>query len=99
MLTLIWAKIWKYLVALGAILLAIVGIFLKGRAYGKAAQQGKVDAAVQDAEVAHQQATILESRHDTDTTVQNLPEAPAQVVATAQPGTAAGQLRDDWTRD
>lgn len=95
----LWAKLWKYLVALGALLLAVLAIFYKGRSDGKAVQQTKVDAANQRADVAVQQREITESRHDTDTKVQNLPEAPAQTVDDADPATAAGHLRDDgWLR-
>lgn len=100
MISILWAKVWKYVAGLGVLLAAIAAIFLKGKSTGEAKQQAKVDQAQQKADIAIQQKDITESRHDTDTTVQNLPEAPAQMVATSQPGTAAGELRDDgWTRD
>jgi hypothetical protein len=100
MLALLWTKVWKWVVGIGALLLAIVSVFLAGREKGKAAEQVKTQAAKQEAEVAKQTTAIVESRHDTDTKVQNLPEAPAQVVAASDPMTAAGKLRDDgWTRD
>lgn len=100
MIAILWAKVWKYVAGLGVLLAAIAAIFLKGKSVGEAKQKAKVDQAQQKADIATQQKDITESRHDTDTTVQNLPEAPAQVVATAKPSTAAGELRDDgWTRD
>jgi len=100
MLALIWSKVWKLVVGVGAVLLAIGSIFLAGREKGKAAEQVKTQAAKQKAEVAKQTTAIVESRHDTDTQVQNLPEAPSQAVASADVSTAAGKLRDDgWTRD
>lgn len=97
-LSALWAKVWKYVLALGALLLAVLAIFWKGRQDGKAVQQAKVDAANQRAEVAQQQQQITESRHDTDTSVQQLPEAPAQRIGDADPATAAGKLQG-WTRD
>lgn len=100
MIAILWAKVWKYVAGLGVLLAAIAAIFLRGKSAGEAKQQAKVDQAQQKADIATQQKDITESRHDTDTTVQNLPEAPAQVVATSQSSTAAGELRDDgWTRD
>lgn len=100
MITLLWAKLWKWIVAIGALLLAVGGIFLKGRAAGKKADEAKVENAVVQTEVAQANTTQVESRHETDVAVQNLPEAPAQTVGTADPKTAAGQLRDDgFTRD
>lgn len=100
MLMLLWGKVWKWVAAMGAILAAIGAIFLAGREKGKAAEQVKTQAAQQEAEVAQQTTKILESRHDIDTKVQNLPEAPAQTVATAVVSSAAGELRDSgWTRD
>lgn len=97
-LSVIWAKIWKYVVALGAILAAIAAIFLEGRSKGKESNQAKVDVATKKAQEAEQVQQVVEVRHDVDTTVQNLPQAPTQAVATADPSSAAGQLHDDWSR-
>jgi hypothetical protein len=100
MLTILWAKIWKYVAALGALLLAVGAIFLKGRSDGKQTEEVKTQAAEAKAEVAEQTTAIVESRHDTDTKVESLPEAPAQAVATAVVDSASGKLRDDgWVRD
>lgn len=100
MMALLWTRLWKYIVALGAVLAALGAAVLYGRSKGKAAEQVKTRAA-QDAATTAQAATKqLESRHETDVQVQRLPDAPAQVVATADPATAAGKLRTDgWLRD
>lgn len=99
---LLWAKLSRWVIALGAVLAAIGSAWLYGRAKGKQAQQATDTArAAQDAIQAVQVAAqAQESRHDTDVAVSKFPDAPAQPVATADPATAAGQLRDDgWTRD
>lgn len=98
MLAALWAKVWKYVVALGALLLAVLAIFWKGRQDGKAVQQTKVDEANQRADVAEQSQQAVETRHDVETEVAKLPEAPAQKVADARNDSAAGQLRDEWMR-
>lgn len=99
MMALLWAKVWKWVCALGAVLAATAGVYLAGRAKGKAAEQSKTRAAESVAAAAQAKAEQLESRHETDAQVQRLPDAPAQTVGAADPGTAAGRLRDDWTRD
>lgn len=80
-------------------LAALAGAVLYGRAKGKAAEQVKTREAQEAATAAQAVVKQLESRHETDAQVQRLPDAPAQVVADADPATAAGRLRDDWTRD
>lgn len=98
MIALIWAKVWKWVCAIGAILAAIASVWLWGREKGKAAEQVKTRAAQEAAAAAQATAQQLESRHETDVEVQKLPDAPAQPVATADPATAAGKLQD-WARD
>jgi hypothetical protein len=98
MIALLWAKVWKWVCALGALLAAVAGIYLAGRSKGKAAERVKTRAAQDAAEAAQATNQQLESRHETDVEVQRLPDAPAQTVGTADPGTAAGKLQD-WTRD
>jgi len=98
MLAILWAKIWKYVVAIGALAAAVLAIFLEGRSKGKESNQAKVDEATQKIQEAEQVQQVVEVRHEVDTTVQNLPQAPTQAVATADPHTAAGQLHDDWSR-
>jgi len=99
MIAMLWAKVWKWVCALGAVLAAIGGIWLWGREKGKASEQVKTRDAQEAAATAQAMAEQLESRHETDVEVQKLPDAPAQPMATADPATAAGKLRDDWTRD
>jgi thiamine biosynthesis lipoprotein ApbE len=96
----IWLKLKGYLIAAGAMLAALVGLYLAGRAKGKAAEQARTREAQEAAATAQAANKQLESRHETDSEVQRLPDAPAQTVATADPATAAGKLRDDgWLRD
>jgi hypothetical protein len=98
-LTLLWGKVWKWIVALGALLAVVGAIFLKGRSSGKKADEAKIVNAQAKAEVAQANTAQMESRHETDVAVNNLPEAPTQPVGTARPDTAAGKLDDSWTRD
>lgn len=95
----LWLKLKGYLIAAGVFLAALAGAVLYGRAKGKAAEQVKTREAKEAATAAQAKAEQLESRHETDAQVQRLPDAPAQTVGAADPGTAAGRLRDDWTRD
>ncbi len=78
-----------------SLLITIVTFGLYERSRGAAKQQIKTANAQAQADVAQANTAQVESRHATDVAVQNLPEAPAQTVATADPATAAGQLRDD----
>jgi hypothetical protein len=95
----IFSKIWGWLIGLAVVGAGILAIFLKGRESGKASNQAKVDEATQDAQIATHTAQAVETRHDIDQTVAQLPEAPAQTVANADPNSALGQLRDDgWVR-
>lgn len=92
------AKLKAWAIGLLAILGAIGAAVLYGRSKGKQAEQANTRAA-QDAVATAQAATEqLESRHETDLQVQRLPDAPAQVVDSADPSTAAGRLHE-WTRD
>lgn len=95
MIAIVWAKIWKWITAIAVVATAIAAIFLKGRESGKASNQAKVDEATQDAQIATQTAQAVETRHDIEAANSQLPEAPAQKVADADPDTAAGKLRDD----
>lgn len=100
MITLLWAKAWKGICALGALLAAVLGVYLAGRSKGKAVEQVNTQAAQNAAATAQATTAQLESRHETDVEVAKLPDAPAQQVAAADPATAAGKLRDDgWVRD
>lgn len=104
-----WALKWCAIV--GALLAALAIAFLKGRSEGEKtgaakgeadAAQAKAAAAEHDAAVAAsdqkaEQATV-ETVREVQDEIQKLPDAPAQQVGTADPHSAAGELRD-WTRD
>jgi hypothetical protein len=96
----ITAKIKEYAAIAFAMLMAIVTFGLYARHKGVASMQANVDNADATAAAATINTAQLESRHATDVEVSKLPDAPAQTVATADPATAAGRLRDDgFTRD
>lgn len=101
MIALLWAKVWKYVVAAAALVAAVAGIYFSGRHKGKAVaeQATAVRDAQANAQAAQDTIKTQESRRETDAQVQQLPDAPAQKVADADPATAAGKLRDSWTRD
>ena len=95
-LTLLWAKAWKWNIALGAMLAVVGAIFLKGRSAGVKTMQPKVDAAKDEAAVATATTNQLESRYETDIAVQRLPDAPQGVsLGDAPADSAAGKL-SDW---
>lgn len=99
MIAALWAKLYKWIIGIAVLAAAVGAIFLKGRESGKASNQSKVDEATQDAQIAIQTAQAVETRHDIEAANSQLPEAPAQKVADADPDTAAGKLRDDgWMR-
>ena len=98
MIAALWAKAYKWLIGIGVLAAAIAAIFLKGRESGKASNQAKVDTATQDAQIATQTAEAVETRHDIDTQVQALPEAPPSPVANPVAGSAVDELRSDWMR-
>lgn len=94
------SRLWKYIVGIIAIFGFIATVFLKGRQEGKDSEELKVKSSKEREETARQSEDIIQSRHDTDTKVQALPEASIQTVATSDTSTASGKLRDDgWTRD
>jgi len=94
----LWLKMRGWLYGLAALTGMLLGAWLLGRSKGKAAEQVKTRAAQDAAATAQATTKQLESRHETDVEVQRLPDAPAQVVADADPATAAGRLQS-WTRD
>lgn len=100
MISFLLSKIWKYVIGLISVFGFIAIIFIKGRQEGKNSEELKVKSSKEREETARQSEYIIQSRHDTDTTVQALPEASIQTVATSDSSTASGKLRDDgWTRD
>lgn len=98
----IWTRLRAWVIAAGAVLIAIASAWLYGRRQGKVAQQ-QADAyrdAQANARAAQQRADAQETRNEVEAEVSQLPPAPPQTVATADPSTAAGKLRDDgWVRD
>ncbi len=101
MIALFWARCWKYIIAFGAVLAAIVAIFLKGRAAGVKTMQPKVDAAKDEAAVATAVTQQLESRNATDAAIDAIPDAPAAPAGTPAPADSLVQrMHDDgFTRD
>jgi hypothetical protein len=94
----LWLRMRGWIYGLAAFAGLLLSAWLLGRSKGKAAEQGKTRAAQDAAATAKATNQQLESRHETDAEVQRLPDAPAQVVADADPATAAGRLQS-WTRD
>ena len=97
----ILSKLYGWLAAAAAVLLAIVTVGLYGRHKGKqAAEQAEAARDAQaNAQAAGQVIQANEVRHEVEAENAKLPDAPEQPVATADPATAAGQLRDDgWVR-
>jgi hypothetical protein len=94
-------KIGRILMAIGAFILAILGAVLYGRSAGKKEQKQHDAAADQEAnqKAAKQSQNAIEDRQHVDSEVSALPDAAPQQVATADPSTAAGKLRDDgWVQ-
>lgn len=100
--------IWQWLrdraIAFGAILLAVLTVL--GAVYNKGRRE-------EEAKIEKKSQELSEKAHDTASTVEQHvnslpppPETPKSVsdggatrVGDASPSTAAGELRDDWTRD
>lgn len=99
-------RIGRFVAAAVAVTIAVLGAFLAGRHKGATHQknadlataaQGMVEAA--NAAVKQTQ-DAAQARADVEAATAQLPDAPAQKVAGADPATAAGKLRDEgWTRD
>jgi len=98
MLAAIWSRCWGWICAIGALIVAFGSAYLAGMRKEKRDQQAKVDQATQEAQSANQAAQAVETRHDVETEVAQLPQAPTQDVATAESSSAAGKLRDGWMR-
>lgn len=87
--------------ALGLLAFAAMlgGAWLLGRQKGKQAGAADAQDARNEAANAQAKANQLEIRHEVDAQVAQLPDAPAQPLAAADPATAAGKLRAGWLRD
>lgn len=99
MIAALWLKAKGWAIGLCLLLGGLVGAWVMGRQKGKQAGEAIAQNARDDAANANARADQLESRHETDAKVAQLPDAPAQPVAAADPATAAGKLRDEWSRD
>lgn len=101
----ILTKLYGWLAAAGALVLAIGAAILYGRSKGKADIRAKVDTAQAQQKVNTAQAVLErnEVRTDVQAKVARLPSNPAVEVhvpaARPVPGSAAGQLQRDWSRD
>lgn len=95
MIAALWARLYGWVMALGALVAAVGAAWLYGRHQGKEAQEDK--QAVADAQA---NAQAQHDRNEVDNETAKLPDAPPQKVGDADPNTAAGRLRDDgWLRD
>lgn len=93
-------KLWA--IGILAAIAAIASAWLLGRHKGVATQKAAQATHDAQAEMQAAQDTIKahEVRHEVEAEVSKLPDAPAQRLGDAKPGTAAGRLRDDgWLRD
>lgn len=101
-----WNAVKTWVIAVLVAVLAAGAAYLLGRKQGSSAAtaeagaQQQVQTAENNAAAAQAAAAHAEVRHEVESETAALPDAPAQTMATADPSTAAGQLRDDgWTRD
>lgn len=108
MLTLIktfFGGIWTYVAAAGALVLAVVGAVFYGREKGKDAVEAKVATAQAQQKVNTAQAIVKRSevRTDVEAQVAKLPANPVVPIHVPAPlpvpGSAADELRKDWSRD
>lgn len=96
----------RWIVGIGAVLAGIAALayvaFRKGKRAQADTDAAKGAEASQRAAQAETKAIqhAAQTRQDVDNAITTLPDAPAQTVATADPATAAGELRTDgWMRD
>jgi len=95
-------KIGRGLVGAVLVIAGLVTALAVAFVKGKHAQAGQDKAADAQslAEAAQEAVNAANVRKDVENETAKLPDAPAQQVATADPATAAGRLRDDgWVRD
>jgi gas vesicle protein len=94
-------RIGRWIVGIGAVIAAIAVAVLVAFVKGKHAQadtdKAKDAGAAQQA--AQEVTDAANTRQEVDNATAKLPDAPTQTVATADPASAAGELRDDgWMR-
>lgn len=98
-------KLYGWLAAAGAIVLAIAGAIFWGWRKGSANVQSKVDEAQAQQKVNTAEAVVSrnEVRTNVDAKVAALPANPVVEVHVPAPrpvpGSAADQLQNDWSRD
>ena len=105
MIALWWAKVQAYVIAAGALLLAIGGgilyVFGKGKIRGEA--KGATAAAEQKANTAAAIVSRIETRANVDSQVASLPSNPVVKPTVPAPlpvsGSAADRLQSEWSRD
>lgn len=101
----ILSKLYGWLAAAGALVLAVAGAFLYGRQ--KAKGEAKQDVAVANAEQKANTAAAIVNRNEVrqhvDAQVAKLPSSPVGPVTVPAslpvPGSAADQLQQSWSRD
>jgi gas vesicle protein len=94
-------RIGRWIVGIGAVIAAIAAAVLVAFVKGKHSQADTDKAKEAGAEQRAAQAVTdaANTRQEVDNATAKLPDAPAQTVATADPASAAGELRDDgWMR-
>jgi len=85
-------------VTLAALAAALFVAFLKGKEHQ--ADTDKAKDAQANAQATQQITQAATTRQEVEHETDQLPDAPPQTVATADPGTAAGKLRTGgWLRD
>lgn len=105
----LFSKLKGYLIAFVSAVVALAGVYLWGRFKGSEKATDSVEAADAKATEAAVQEQA-QARQEVDDHVEKLPtpvapKAPititvppdAQVIGSAQPGTAAGELQKNWT--
>lgn len=86
MIAALWARFSSWVFGAGALLVALVGIYLKGRAAGKQVEQQK--ATERELVTEREKSQTIQEAHDAQNNVAALP---ADAVRK--------QLQDKWTRD
>jgi len=101
-----WNAAKTRVIAVLAAIVAAGAAYLLGRRQGSSSATAQIDAqhqaqqAENNAAAAQAAADHAEVRHEVESDTATLPDAPAQPVASSDPATAAGKLRDEgWTRD
>ena len=105
MLSTLWLRFQSWLIAAGAFLLAIAGAVFFGWRKGREQVQTKVDEAQAEQKVNTANAIVTrnETRRDVETEVSRMPASPVVPPTVPAPlpvpGSAADQLRQNWSRD